>query len=704
MTEKSIYRLWLLVAAGILSALLFLSATWLDVKPVVSPDFFFGSDDAELAEAKRINDLFPAEEFLILQVSTDNIRSPEYLRSIRDMTNRLDTLAGFNRLLSLSSGPEDVEAALKSPFWRPLLIGEDGKSSLIIAFLPRHGNEQLTAVTIEIAEDYKTAPGVEGIYISGMPYITYQIQQSILKDVSLFSVIAVLVFALLIGFLFRSVVIPISSIVSGFAAVMLTMLLLQLVGQPFGILTANLAIIVFVLVQSQAIYLTNNFLTASGSSFASRLIATYRVTLPAAFLCALTTMLGFLSLLLVSAEPLRQLGVGGSIGVVSSFVSSFLLYPVVLSKVTVQRNGGPAKVRKTGGRSVLKPVFMVALSVAAMASVYGAAQLKWDPSLFSYFEDESDIKSGLVTIDENGGSSPLQLVVSLKTGETLDTGRAYEKLWSLHQALEAHESVGTVLSLPALLAEANNHPLAFLVPWQQMVTLLQLDVNQSVADSFLDEDRKQSLFLLRMYEQGRDQPRREIVSELQEIANDQGFRVQLTGGVYYLQGYLAGLVLQSLIEGVIFLLCSFAVLAAIIMRSVRVALIMGVAASLIPLISIGTSGYLHMPLDIISAPAFSVAFGIAVDALLHLGLAYRRAIKGQAAEPIKVALAEQGKGILGASVVIFCGFSVLFLSEFPPTIRFGFILMMGAFIAALVSLILFPALLSRTQKSEGITN
>jgi len=147
------------------------------------------------------------------------------------------------------------------------------------------------------------------------------------------------------------------------------------------------------------------------------------------------------------------------------------------------------------------------------------------------------------------------------------------------------------------------------------------------------------------------------------------------------------------IEGLVLLIAIFLVLSAVIMRSLPLAVRMGGAASLIPLLSVGGGGIFGLPLDIISAPAYSVAFGIAVDAFLHLGLSYKRS------GSIRAAVTEQGRGILGATGVIFIGFSVFFLSDFPPTTRFGLIMMMGAVVAALSALVLLPKLFEQRERS-----
>ena len=43
---------------------------FVDLQPKVSSDFFFGSDDPELAQSARIHALFPSDEFLIISAAS----------------------------------------------------------------------------------------------------------------------------------------------------------------------------------------------------------------------------------------------------------------------------------------------------------------------------------------------------------------------------------------------------------------------------------------------------------------------------------------------------------------------------------------------------------------------------------------------------------------------------------------------------------
>ncbi len=687
-----------LLIAGFITAIFVL---FVDIRPKISPDFFFGSDDPEIAETKEIARLFPAEEFLVISVESPNIYGSRYRTEIKKMTDRLLRLPGFSRVISISNGPASVKSAKDSPFWRPLLINTDESATLIIAFLARDAASAQVAVAEEAISGFKEKSSISGIYLSGMPFIVDQIRKSLVQDAKLFSTSVLILFAVLLMIIYRSPTIALGASLSGISAIFLTLIVLFLLKQPVGILTANLAIIIFVLVQSQVIYLTNNWSRGEVDGAAITARQAVRKTFPASFWCSVTTFLGFLSLLFVSAEPLRQLGVGGIVGVIAALLCCYVIFPPFLSVATRRKSqrkfakGFPVK-----GMRFVQYTGAVFLIVCTVLFSPGLFKLDTDPSLFTYFEKGGEIETGLTTIDQNGGSSPLQLVVSLKDGAWLHSEESYKKLWDLHNSLTKINQVGTVLSLPALMAEANEHPLAFLIPWRQIVMLLSLDANQKVIENFLSEDRTQALFLLRMKEADRSKPRLIVIENIEKMVKENGFRLDHSGGVYILQARLATLVGSSLTTGIVSLLGLFLAIAFFITRNWRLSLAMFAAASIVPVISLGGIGILSVPLDIISAPAISVTVGLAVDALIHLALAVsRKSDKRHSPDIWKQAVREQGTGILTSTGIIFIGFLVFSLSGFPPTTRFGVIVIVGSVLAGIGSLTFFPILSNLLSKA-----
>src|SRR5437870_12686289 len=148
----------------------------------------------------------------------------------------------------------------------------------------------------------------------------------------------------------------------------------------------------------------------------------------------------------------------------------------------------------------------------------GLRRVNTDPTLLDYFKPHTELRDGIDYVDRTGGSNPLTLVVSAADGSKLNTDAAYQKLWALHGALEKHRDVGTVISLPTLLAEGDRTPFSFFISYEKMMEMLEQPKYARVSKSFVTEDRSQAMFLLRMVEERRDKYRVNVVDHLRVIA------------------------------------------------------------------------------------------------------------------------------------------------------------------------------------------
>jgi len=244
------------------------------------------------------------------------------------------------------------------------------------------------------------------------------------------------------------------------------------------------------------------------------------------------------------------------------------------------------------------------------------------------------------------------------------------------------------------MAEGHRHSLAFLLSWSHILNILNEPKHERVAGTFITKDRTLAAFYFRMVEGKRDKPRVEVVNELRAIVRKHGFKPVLVGGVYELQGALAKLVASSLMTGLLWLLVFFTIVALIVGRSFRVAIAMIFSLSLVPACILGGIGLLHIPVDIISAPATNICIGMAIDSMVHLVFAVRRAQQdGKKGWPAWVAgREEQWRGIVYSDVIIAAGFAIFALSRFPPTQRFGLVVLAGTVIDILANLFLLPLL------------
>src|SRR5213593_4251750 len=329
--------------------------------------------------------------------------------------------------------------------------------------------------------------------------------------------------------LFRSLRLFVGMLCTCTSAVLLTLLLQSMLGHKIGILTVNLGTIVFVVALSHLVYMTFNWQTLAnrahrmGKATPNLAAAARRMTFPPSFWSMVCASLGFASLLIVQAKPLRELGFGGVLGTVVAFVCAYLMYPAFL-RWAVPRKSTIVEVEPTyafwSRRFALLSLAVILLSVGLG---FGLSKVNTDPSLLDYFKPHQELRDGLEFVDRTGGCNPLTLVASAANGSRLNTDEAYKKMWTLHGALENQKDVGTVISLPTLLAEGDRTPFSFLISYEKMMEIMSQPKYARVAKSFVSKDRADAVFTLRMIEARRDKLRLEVVDDLRSITRKHGF-------------------------------------------------------------------------------------------------------------------------------------------------------------------------------------
>ena len=579
------WRHWIILALTVL--FLALVTTFVDLKPHVDENFFFSSSDPRAQESDKIDRMFGGDSQLILAVAAPDISSPNYLERLGRLTQQLSSVASVDSVESLADGPKNFDDAEKSPFWKRLLIAENGRSSNVVMFVsnrdPQELIDRIEAVVAKFdSKDFR-------IEIAGAPYVADMIRRNLLHDFRVFSLTAFLLFGGVMLVLFRSLKLTLGMLATCTNAVLVTLLIQALFGQKIGVLTANLGTIVFVIALSHLVYMTFNWQTLSrGQTDSSHLGSqAWRMTLPASFWSMVCASLGFASLLIVPAKPLKELGIGGTLGALIAFACAYLMYPAFLDWA----GAVPNRARPRGtDRQFWQRRFVWVCVIAVMASAglsLGLRRLNTDPSLLDYFKKGKEPRKGLSYVDRNGGSNPLTLVVAAADGGKLDNKDEYEKMWDLQDALEEHKGVGTVISLPVLMAEGHRRPLAFLLSWNHLLNIMNEPKYNRVASTFVTKDRSMAAFYLRMDEHGRDQPRVDVVNELRSVVRQNGFRPVLVGGVYELEGQLAQLVASSLVKGLLGLMIFFTAVAWIVGRSLRTTAAMIFSLSLVPVCMLG---------------------------------------------------------------------------------------------------------------------
>jgi len=679
----------------LLVAIIGIGAIWFlrdSLSPRVEGDFFFSENDPQLQVSQWINETYPSSPQIILRVARLQGTEEAYKDRIRALTHELLEIKGVVGGYSITTdNPEG------SPLFGRILLTPDAAATNVVLSVDDTDPEVLTLGIEGVIAAYR---GPElGIVMSGVPVIVELIRRNLLSDLIIFSLAAVLVFGLLIGIIYRDLAIVVGTLATCFISVSTTLVITQAIGLSIGLLTANLVTIVFVLTLSHVVFMTANWLRVAEDQTDRALIVqnAIRDTREASFWSMTTTLLGFASLLIASAQPLRELGVAGIIGTLTAMVTAYSAYPIFLGRWAEVRRSKVANfpnIVTPAPRPILAAV-VVGFMVLLLGT--GLVRIDTDPGLLTYFAEGDPLRDGLEQVDADGGSSTLDIVVRDVEGARLDSDPVFEKMQVLQSLLEEDPAVGVVLSPTVLLEHAQTLPFAGFLSLELLLNMASSPQLGSVGLGYVTAARDEGHYFLRMRETIKEPSRSEIMARLRADVVDAGLEPVAIGGLYDLQSQLGDLIRSSLKIGIGGLLALFLMIGFIVSRSIVTTSRMWICLAAVPVVVLGVFGHLGIAVDIITSPAANIALAMGVDSMIHLVVRVRTLDASGESLPWDRALSQIRVPVLRASLIISAGFGIFVLSTFPPTRRFGMAVILGTMTAAVMALIVLP----RISSAEG---
>ena len=542
------------------------------------------------------------------------------------------------------------------------------------------------------------------------------------NDVITFGTITILVFFIFLYLIFRDFW-PVTIILLNALIVMFISIgVMGLMDWPISIVSSNF--LALLLITSIAISI---HILAKVQTDVDKNISTSKslsdIFMPCLF-TALTTIVGFASLILSDIKPVIDFGKMMSVGVLLNLLSSFLFIPLALElkniKSITQKNIADF-VYNNGyvqSKGFIKKAWIPFLLIFIPLIIYLPTNLKVENKFIDYFNKETEIYKGMETIDKNlGGTTPFDIILSLPEAieevdeedlffsENSETAKYWwkkdnmDKLQKVQNEVSKIDELGKVLSIANGIELAqnlnNNQPLGDLELAFVRNSLLDSERAQKVLETFIDETEKSTKIFARTIDSSPNLNRNELINSIDKILqkNFEGTEIdyQITGlGVLY--NNLLQSLFSSQIKTLSFVLVSIFLMVSFLFRS----LLVGFSVMLIPSISVGvvmsSMSILNIPLDIMTITIASICVGMSVDYAIHFAWRYLKE------NDEKKTLLSAGRAILITGSTIIMGFLVFLFSNFNPTILFGVFSGIAIFFAMLLSIYLLPRILDLQNK------
>ncbi len=479
-------------------------------------------------------------------------------------------------------------------------------------------------------------------------------------------------------------------------AINVTLGLVHLLGGQMNFILDALPVMVMVFTLAVAVHFFHYYSGAADAAdpLASALSAAWRPC----FLATITTCIGLASLAVSDIWPVRQFGFAAALGACVALAGGLGLTPALLTVLKLSperlhvRAGGASFERAASWLVTHSGKVLVGATVVVFVAGAGLLQLhsKIDPLDFlpqnaRVLRDIKDVQQNLTSTES------IEVMVDFGDRD-LSFVDKLEEVRMIEDVLRQHPAVQHVMSLASFFPkQLPQDPL-------ELTRLLKTAAAHEGETEYISEDQRVWRISVRTDPQcGLSQ--QQCFEELSAMTRD--LPVRLTGIAPLLE-FAQQEIFHSFWSSFALAFVIISAVMALSLRSLRAG-----AVAMIPNITpislvFGLLGWVRYPVDIGMMMTGSIALGLAVDGTFHFLVRYMdRRKKGEdRADAAEWALTRTAPPILQATLIVSVGMLALTLSNFRPTMRFGYL--MAAILAAalLGDLVILPCLLSLGRRGN----
>ena len=586
------------------------------------------------------------------------------------------------------------------------------------------------------------------LFLGGVSMIADDLIRFVKNDLKVFSIGVFLFLILTMSVIFRRarwVILPMTCcILAGLVMVGL----LGLFGWKVTVISSNFLSIQLIITMTYTMHLVVRYreLVAEDPAASQRELVsrTVHLMLVPFLYAALTTIVGFGSLVSSDIKPVITFGWMMMAGISVSLAMTLIFFPaalMLLEKAPVQLQNSSryalspflGKVTEAHGKGIL-----IFFTVLLVLSGVGISRLFVENAFINYFKDETEIYQGMKVIDQQlGGTTPLDVVVDLdapadarqpaaetagneetndefdqfKEFDVIDTSEEGGKYWftphrmnkitEIHDYLDSLPETGKVLSLATLMKIArslnNGKPLdAF------TLSLLYNEIPENFKDllvtPYASVENNQVRFSVRIKDTEPGLRRDELLNKIRtDLSTNLGYppeNVHLTGMMVLYNNMLQSL-FDSQIRTLGITVVTMMIMYFILFRSVGLSFIAIFPSTISIVVVLGFMGWAKIPLDMMTITIASICVGMADDYAIHYIHRFMEEIKADR-NYVRAMLRchdSIGYDMYYTSITIIVGFSILALSNFIPSIIFGLLTGLAMLLALVTSLTVLPAMI-----------
>lgn len=736
---------------------------------------------------KESEQIFGKMETIVVGVSDkESIFTPSSLKAIGELTDfiknleeideddvmsltTVDDLIAENRELIVQPLVEEYDnltddelskikvSVDNNPMIKKLLISSDKKSTLVVARVLGEittDEKKISKLVKSIEQEIKRLKTVykdTDFYLSGFSTSEAKITENMTKDLMRLTPITFLVVMFLLFLMLREMKTTILPISVTLISTALTLSFKALVKSPITISEIVIPVMLISISCAYGIHLIHEYHNQlkKGLNQKDAISETLRILNMPTILSAVTTAIGFISLITAPGKSIKNMGLFLAFGVVVSLFYSLFFIPAVLSFYKF-REGKIFKFLEKKESAITKNVdnffelvtvfiskrkkyILLIPAIIIILAIFSVFNLKYDTDVISYFYKNDDFRKGTEKINETmGGISDLYVVFDSEISDIIKEPQVLKKMEELQQYAESLNKVSRTFSLVDYVKHINylineNKEEYRRIPSEKELIEVEKYINKNGREEVVYEKKEvdgkeQVANLLLLYELGGGESLENIVNSdyskacihvmisdtstntlrnvvnqlnkyIKENINIDGIKIRYTN--HYLRQVMTDLMIQSQINSLITTLIAILFLLIVVNRSFIIGLIITLPTVIAVLCNFVAMWIFRVPLDVGTSILASIGIGVGIDYAVHFYQRFKINYKldNDVISVIKKSINECGHGILSNALAVGLGFLTLYFSSFRIIFDIGWIIALSMFTTAFAALVILPAVI-----------
>jgi predicted RND superfamily exporter protein len=704
----------------------------------------FGEDGAVMAIGIQSDKLFQKDIFNAWYDLGQNISKIEGVKSMLSITQIQDLTKDtteqtfkFKKILSKRPGSQAAVDSIKDkiyslPFYDGLLLNRKSNVTVMLLTLDRKivdSKNRLALVTkiTDKGDEFGQSIGTE-VHYSGLPYIRTINTKRISSELILFSLLSILITAIVLFVIFRSVKAILIPMVVVFLSLIWSVGTVVLFGYKLSALTGLIPPLIIIIGIPNCIFITNIF-HREFVNHGNKIKAIARVIVRmgmALFLTNFNTALGFATFTFTQSKILSEFGVVSSINVMLVFIFSIVHVPILFSYVDAPPPKHTKHLDYKWMATLVKRIMWtithhriaiyVVTAALVIVSVWGMTKMKTTGAVTDDIPKRDKVYQDLIFLEDNfHGVLPFEVVIETKQKKGIVKYSTIKKIDELQTVLADYPEFSRAVSIVEILKYAkqayyNGDPDQYALPDRDELNFIfdyipkgKDGKKDELTKPFIDSLQQKTRVSVQVADIGSTDMKillENVRPRIDSIFPKDKYKVTLTGtSLVFVKGtdYLVDNLLWSLLAAIILI----SGLMAFMFSSFRMVLI-SIVPNLIPLVlTAGIMGFMDISLRISTILVFNIAYGIAIDSAIHFFSVYGHELKKNTQDiklSVEESLKETGFSIMYTSIILLFGFSIFMLSNFGGTQALGMLICITLFTSIFTNLLVLPSLLLSLDK------